>query len=110
MPDGLLPGAGLKMRRAAKIDANQPAIVEALRKCGAFVQSLAAVGNGCPDLLIGYRGRTILLEVKDGSKVPSAQKLTPDQLDWHGGWSGCTLAVVNDIEGALRILKVIEAS
>ena len=98
------------MRRAAKIDANQSAIVDALRKCGAFVQSLAAVGNGCPDLLIGYRGRTILLEVKDGSKVPSAQKLTPDQLNWHGGWNGSTLAVVNDIEGALRILKVIEAS
>ena len=98
------------MRRAAKIDANQPAIVDALRKCGAFVQSLAAVGNGCPDLLIGYRGRTFLIEVKDGSKVPSAQKPTPDQLFWHACWVGGSLAVVNDIEGALRILKVIEAS
>ena len=98
------------MRRAAKIDKNQPAIVDALRACGAIVQSLAAVGNGCPDLLIGYRGRTILVEVKDGSNVPSAQKLTLDQLLWHAKWSGGSLAVVNDIEGALRILKVIEAS
>ena len=97
------------MRRAAKIDANQPAIVDALRACGAIVQSLAAVGNGCPDLLIGYRGRTILVEVKDGSKVPSAQKLTLDQLLWHASWSGGSLAVVNDLESALRILKVIDA-
>ena len=98
------------MRRAAKIDKNQPAIVDALRKCGAFVQSLAAVGNGCPDLLIGYRGRTILVEVKDGSKVPSARELTEDQNWWHARWAGGSLAVVNDIEGALRILKVIDAS
>ena len=98
------------MRRAAKIDKNQPAIVDALRKCGAFVQSLAAVGNGCPDLLIGYRGRTILVEVKDGSNVPSAQKLTLDQLLWHAKWSGGSLAVVNDLESALRVLKAMEAS
>ena len=98
------------MRRAAKIDKNQPAIVDALRACGAFVQSLAAVGNGCPDLLIGYRGRTILVEVKDGSNVPSAQKLTLDQLLWHAKWSGGSLAVVNDLESALRVLKAMEAS
>ena len=98
------------MRRASKIDKNQPAIVDALRKCGAFVQSLAAVGNGCPDLLIGYRGRTILVEVKDGSKVPSARELTLDQLLWHAKWSGGSLAVVNDLESALRVLKAMEAS
>jgi hypothetical protein len=34
------------VRRAAKVDANQAAIVEALRACGASVQSLAAVGFG----------------------------------------------------------------
>jgi hypothetical protein len=44
---------GMLMRRAAKIDANQPQIVEALRKAGATVHSLAAVGNGIPDLLVG---------------------------------------------------------
>lgn len=43
------------MRRAARTDANQTAIVEALRKCGASVQSLAAVGKGVPDLLVGLR-------------------------------------------------------
>lgn len=46
------------MRRAPKIDRNQPEIVEALRKAGAFVQSLAGVADGCPDLLVGYGGAT----------------------------------------------------
>lgn len=95
------------MRRAAKIDANQPEIVNALRRAGATVQSLAAVGAGCPDLLVGYANKTALIEVKDGSKVNSAQKLRPMQSDWHGNWTGGMLAVVNDVEGALRVLNVM---
>ena len=87
------------MRRAAKIDANQTAVVQALRQLGATVQSLAAIGDGCPDLLVGYRGQTLLLEVKDGSKPPSARRLTPDQLAWHGKWQGGALAVVCDLDG-----------
>jgi hypothetical protein len=95
------------VRRAAKIDANQQAIVDALRKCGATVQSLAAVGNGVPDLLVGYRGYTALIEVKDGKKARSARMLTEDQQRWHATWNGGALAVVGDVEAALRVLKVM---
>ncbi len=98
------------MSRAAKIDANQPMIVEALRKAGATVQSLAAVGQGVPDLLVGYRNKTALVEVKDGSKCPSARQLTTEQQQWHQNWKGGTLAVVPDVEAALRVLKLMEAS
>ena len=98
------------MRRAAKIDANQPAIVGALRNAGATVYSLAAVGQGIPDLLVGYAGKTALLEVKDGSKPPSARQLTPDQQTWHQTWTGGTLAVVPDVEAALRVLAVMKGS
>ena len=93
--------------RAAKIDANQPAIVAALRKAGATVQSLASVGNGVPDLLVGIAGKTMLMEIKDGAKPPSARRLTPDQLEWHAAWRGGTLAVVDSPEAALRALGVM---
>lgn len=96
------------MRRAAKVDANQSQIVDALRSCGASVQPLHMVGGGVPDLLVGYRNRTALIEVKDGSLPPSKRQLTPDQLDWHAAWRGGTLAVVCDVESALRVLKVME--
>lgn len=66
------------MRRAAKVDAGQTAIVEALRAAGAFVQSTAAVGAGCPDLLASYRGRWYVIECKE-----PGGKLTPKQKDWH---------------------------
>jgi Holliday junction resolvase len=96
------------MRRAAKVDANQQKIVEILRAAGATVQSLAAVGYGCPDLLVGWGGKTLLMEIKDGSKVPSAQRLTDDQIKWHGAWMGGPLAVVDGPEAALRMLGVLK--
>lgn len=93
--------------RACKVDSNHVAIVAALRKAGATVQSLAGVGKGVPDLLVGIRGKTALFEVKDGAKVPSARKLTEDQLKWHAVWQGGTLAVVDSPEAALRMLAVM---
>lgn len=93
------------MRRAAKIDANQVAIVKALRQIGCTVQHLHAVGDGCPDLLVGAYGQTLLVEVKDGSKPPSARRLTEDQLAWHGAWTGGPVAIVTDIEGAIRAAR-----
>lgn len=95
------------MRRASKIDANQEQIVSALRAAGATVHSLAAVGNGLPDLLVGFKGVTFLMECKDGNKPPSKRRLTEDQLVWHGAWTGGPLCVVDGPEAALRALNTV---
>ena len=92
------------MLRAAKVDANQPEIVDALRVLGCSVQPLHSVGKGCPDLLVGFRGKNILVEVKDGTKTKSARKLTPDQTKWHQHWAG-QVAIVECIEDLPLILK-----
>jgi len=86
--------------RAAKVDENQKEIVKALRTLGCSVQHLHNVGAGCPDLLIGYKGFNILLEIKDGNKSPSQQKLTSDQIIWHRDWRG-HVNVVNSSEQAI---------
>lgn len=96
------------MRRAAKTDANQTQVVEALRAAGATVQSLAAVGQGVPDLLVGFQGKTLLMEVKDGRKPPSQRQLTEDQLKWHGAWRGGPVAIVDGPDAALRMLGVMK--
>ncbi len=75
-------------RHRPRLDANQREVVETLRAFGCSVQSLASVGKGCPDLLVGYRGLNILLEVKDGTKKPSARVLTEDEARWHTAWGG----------------------
>ena len=92
--------------RAAKIDANQPAVVKAFRDAGASVTLLHRVGEGCPDAVVGWRGVNLLVEIKDGDKPPSAQKLTPAQQDWHRDWRG-QCCVVNSPQAALVLLGVI---
>jgi len=76
------------VRRKAKVDDNQQEIVRLLRQLGCSVKSLAAVGGGCPDLLVGTQGKNLLIEIKDGNKSPSRRKLTTDQQDFHSTWDG----------------------
>ena len=95
------------MRYANRIDANQNKIVDAMRKVGAVVRIISQ-GDGIPDLLVGYKGYTILMEVKDGDKVPSARKLTEPEQKFFDDWRGGMLIVVNSSEEALEILKRCE--
>lgn len=86
------------MRRyAARVDSNQTEIVAALRAAGALVLSLAAMGKGTPDLLVQYRRRLYLLELKTATG-----KLTEDQRAFEAqGWS---FAVVRSAEEALAAI------
>ena len=94
------------MRRAAKVDDNQGEIVAALRAAGCSVTSLASVGRGCPDLVVGRAGVTYLLEVKDGRKPPSKRRLTPDEKAWHGAWRG-QVAVVESVQDAFKAVGMM---
>lgn len=93
------------MRRAAKVDDNQNEIVAALRKVGASVQPLHAVGQGCPDILVGFRRQNYLIEIKDGNKPPSKRKLTPDQERWHRDWLG-QVSVAENVDQAFLAIKL----
>ena len=91
------------MRRAAKVDSNQTAIVAALRDIGCSVLPMHTLGKGAPDLAVGRDGRTYFLECKDGNKPPSRRKLTEDESAFHRMWRG-HLAIVESIEDALRVV------
>jgi hypothetical protein len=45
------------------------------------------------------------MEVKDGEKPPSAQKLTSAQVKWHGMWMGQVDIVRTDAE-ALAVIGI----
>lgn len=76
------------MRQNARIDKNQATIVDALRQLGYSVVSLASLGRGCPDLLVGAHGHNWLFEVKTPTgTLRSAQKL------WIDGWKGQVVVV-----------------
>ena len=92
-------------RYALRVDANQTQVVSALRAAGATVEII-----GKPvDLLVGKSGRWMMMEVKDGKKVKSAQKPTPAQEAFFERWAGYPLAVVDSPDCALRMLAVLEA-
>ncbi len=94
------------MRRAAKVDTTQAEIVAALKGAGATVQHLHSVGEGCPDLLAGFRGRNWLLECKPNIGAPSRRRLRDNQREWHDGWKG-QVAVVETPEAALAVIGAI---
>lgn len=88
---------------AKKVDANQKPIVAGLRGVGASVALLHRAGDDIPDLLVGFRGVTYLLEAKnpDGKdKVSEGQERFIE--DWRGG----PVAVVRSLDEALRVIGV----
>lgn len=89
---------------AKRVDANQMEIVQAFRKLGASVFILSTMGRGCPDLLIGIRGRNYLVEVKDGKKVISAQKLTEREQAFFNEWKG-QVCIIRSIEEVLLFIR-----
>ena len=80
------------MRRAARVDDNQAALVKALRKMGLSVAVMSDAGDGFPDLVVGscVHGvrKNYLFEVKDPKKKLSARQLTDDQRKFHSTWKG----------------------
>ena len=89
------------MRRAAKIDENQPILVEAFRRLGCSVLSLATIGKGVPDLLVATSGITWLVEVK----IPKGKE-NQKQLEFAETWQGCR-AVVRDLAGVETVVKTM---
>jgi hypothetical protein len=82
------------VRRAAKIDDNQPAIVEALKRVGVAVEYIKKP----VDLLVCHRGETALVEVKNPD---GGDRLTKDQIEFIARWPG-KIHVVRSVEEALE--------
>jgi Holliday junction resolvase len=86
----------------ARIDTNHKEIVKALRDAGASVISMASLKHGTPDILVGYAGETILMEIKRDAKA----KFTSDQLEFLGKWKGGAVSRVDSVDAALRALGI----
>jgi hypothetical protein len=89
-----------------RADANQPAIVARARHRGATVQHLHAVGQGCPDLLVGYMGNNLLVEVKNPLVDKTHRQLTSDEKVWHSDWNG-QVSIVFTVEDMDALLDEI---
>lgn len=89
-----------------KVDDNQPDVVRQLRRVpGLSVTPTHQVGGGFPDLCVGWRGRNLLVELKDPRKIPSKRALTKSEQEWHKSWPGEAIVAetAQDIMVALGI-------
>lgn len=90
--------------RAKHIDANQPTIVLMLRKVpGVSVAITSDLGDGFPDIVVGYRGRNFMFEIKDPEQDLNKRKLNTKQLMFHKAWDG----QIDKVETFTSILKII---
>lgn len=92
-------------RYAARVDGNQADIVKALRSLGASVYVLKLP----VDLLVGINGKTALVEVKDPNSAYGRRGLNPNQQAFSATWCGGTVALVDSIEAARRLIGVMQA-
>lgn len=98
------------MRKFARKDRNHVEILDAFRDMGCAVLDLSHEGNGVPDALVAVRYRGgytyTLVEIKDGTKSPSARKLTPEQRVFHEKWPDA-IPIVTSVDDATRLVTAI---
>ncbi len=101
---------------AARVDDNQRAIVNGLRKIGATVEHMAKLGKGAPDLVVGFKGVNYLFEIANpetrhgrskraGSKEAALREsgTIAAQIAWHLSWRG-RVDVIETLEQAVEIV------
>lgn len=95
------------MRHAKRVDANHDAIKRAFRACGYKVHDFSGVGHGCPDLAVEKGQSVFWVEIKDGAKVPSKQKLTGKETLWHEllKRAGMSVRIVTSLDDVIALAK-----
>jgi len=85
---------------AQKVDENEAEIVAALRAIGCDVERI-----GMPvDLLVGYRARNFLIEVKNpNTDYGKRNRSTDEQRRWIAGWKG-QVRIVYTAEEAIDLV------
>lgn len=105
------------MRKHARKDDNQDEIRSLIHQLGGTTLVTHQLGDGAPDVIAGtdgltiigrmsarqrsqiidlvdswgysfFNGANVMVEIKDGEKPPSKQKLTSDEEKWHKDWKG----------------------
>jgi hypothetical protein len=91
------------MRYALKKDENEKLIVNFLRQAGASVYIA-----GLPvDLIVGYRGQTHLVEVKNKLSRYGKQGLNANQKEFASNWLGSPVVILESIEQAQEFVRHI---
>jgi len=87
-----------------RVDENQKQIIHTFIALGASVLNLSRVGEGCPDILIGYKKHSVLCEIKRDNKAP----YTESQVKFMQNWRGGAISRIDSIDAAIRLIKMLD--
>lgn len=91
------------MPRFKRTDNNQKKIVATLRQIPQLsVMSIAHVGGGIGDIIVGYRGKNYLFEIKNKADYKHKQ-FTEAEKEFMKNWKGQHCVIYNS-DDALEIL------
>ena len=68
---------------------------------GCSVLDISKLKNCC-DIVVGKHGKNVMVEIKDGSKPPSKQKLTDGEKSFADEWRGA-YAIVRSVQDAIDL-------
>ena len=105
-----MAAAKATMKYGAKKDANHHEVASALEAIGVSVIDTSGLGGGFPDFILGFRGDTLLMELKNPKTSYGRRGLNPNQLKWKASWTGGPYAVVDGVEAAIRAVTVLGSS
>jgi rhamnose utilization protein RhaD (predicted bifunctional aldolase and dehydrogenase) len=87
-----------------RVDENQKQIIHTFICLGASVLNLSRVGEGCPDILIGYKNNSVLCEIKRDEKA----KYTEPQIKFMQNWRGGPVSRIDSVDAAIRLIKMLD--
>jgi len=87
-----------------RVDENQSQIIHTFIALGASVLNLSRVGEGCPDILIGYKKHSVLCEIKRNDKAP----YTESQVKFMQNWRGGAISRIDSVDAAIRLIKMLD--
>ena len=87
-----------------RVDDNQKQIIHTFIALGASVLNLSRVGEGCPDILIGYKKHSVLCEIKRDNKA----LYTESQVKFMQNWRGGPVSRIDSVDAAIRLIKMLD--
>ena len=97
--------SGRYAARRGRQDANASAIIKALKRCGATIIDMHSVGGGVPDIVCGYQGRSVLMEIKARPQATNAA-VRERQETFAREWKGSPVITVRSELEALQAIGV----
>ena len=91
----------MRRSRANRVDLNHVEIVNALRKISSLSVRATPLGDGFPDIIVGYNGHNFLFEIKS-----EKGRLRASQERFRREWFG----QVFEVRGLKQIIEIITAT